>query len=397
MGRWSSKARKSKWLASAALVTMSMVGCEAQGVQSSEAEVSLQASRQALVDSINGLKTVNGLKTNNGLKTVNGLKTTNGLKTINGLTTINGLSTVNGLKTINGLSTVNGLSTINGLSSINGLKTINGVLVSSNGLPVDVNANLPIDCGEFGVVGVDCWGTPDGLLNFKTGMMSSDDGIATAKYLVRCALPANETMGLVDYTGSVVRLKGEIGLAPGFNDGDCDLACQENISGCLMALTNGAGNHVEVELSSTTNALGGGHSAAFPYQEAVFYGNIFLDTPVAHFCVGKDYAPASWPGTNPGPGTTYSAQVLNRACSGYGGVCPYVEDNSCNQQTGFWPPAPAAQCKWTAPVTTCTKDWTGKTTCKTANGTIDTAVTCTGAGATWTHPITTYRKDKGPT
>ena len=38
-------------------------------------------------------------------------------------------------------------------------------------------------------------------------------------------------------------------------------------------------------LAGEVDALGGGHSAAFPYQEAVFYGNIFVEPPVARFSV----------------------------------------------------------------------------------------------------------------
>ncbi|MDB4972001.1 MAG: hypothetical protein JWN48_342, partial [Myxococcaceae bacterium] len=69
-------ARQTKtYLAGATLVTLGLMGCDAQGVQSAadaDEAPSLQASRQELVDSINGLATINGLSTINGLATIHG-------------------------------------------------------------------------------------------------------------------------------------------------------------------------------------------------------------------------------------------------------------------------------------------------------------------------------------
>ena len=48
----------------------------------------------------------------------------------------------------------------------------------------------------------------------------------------------------------------------------------------------------------SATSIGTGHSSAYKYQEASFFGNIFASPPIAHYCVGKDYAPKSWPGTN---------------------------------------------------------------------------------------------------
>jgi hypothetical protein len=232
-------------------------------------------------------------------------------------------------------------------------------------------------------------------MSHATGMMSSDAGITTAKYMVRCALPKGQTLGLVAYNGQVVRMAGEAGLAPQWKDGLCDEACQENVSACLMALTNGWGNHVQIEMSSTKNALGGGHSSSYPYQEAVFFGNLFQQPPIARFCVGSAYAPKSWPGTNPGMFLTYSPAVSGRACGAFpSGTCPYVEEPLCNQATGWWPPPPPATCGFTETVYVCKKNWWGGETCSNQSKTIDTATSCksSGTGArTWNHPITTYR------
>src|SRR4051812_11415056 len=136
MSTWKQK------LALTALTSLPMmVGCAA----AEEDDPELNAQREAAVASINGLRTINGLTTSNGLRTINGLSTKNGLRTINGLTTVNGLRTMNGLRTVNGLD---------------------------------------VDCTSK-TAGDDCTGQPDGLLSASTGMMSDDDGIMTAKYLVR--------------------------------------------------------------------------------------------------------------------------------------------------------------------------------------------------------------------
>jgi hypothetical protein len=316
---------------SALIVVASLgAGCAAAPVTE---DAELSADRQAFVDSINGMPTINGLTTNNGLKTVNGLTTKNGLKTVNGLMTINGLRTMNGLATINGLS---------------------------------------VDCTGR-TAGVDCTGTPDGLLSADTGLMSSDDGITTAKYLVRCALPKGQSLRIQDYTGGLVTLSGEIGFAPEWATGQCDATCQEQVSACLMALTNGKGEHVEVELSSPDSAVGAGHS--YPYQEAVFFGNVFADSPKTNFCVGKDFSGVVIPIL----GITLG-EVMARACAGYysafgtNSTCPFADSGTCN--------AAFLDLFGT----------TGK--CTFSNG---AATACAPKGSTtksWKNPVTTYRKTK---
>jgi hypothetical protein len=249
----------------------------------SEDELGLQSSQQSLVDTENGLRTINGLRTVNGLRSFNGLTTTNGLRTINGLRTMNGLVTRNGLRTFNGLT---------------------------------------VDC--TGKTAAACTGSPDGLLSNTTGMLSSDEGIMTASYLVRCALDAGTSIAVKDYTGSTLKLSGEIGLAPEWKEGQCSTACEEKISACLMALTNGEGQHVELEMTAPFDDVGVDNSSAFPYQEAAFFGNVFSDPPQAFYCIGKDYAVVS---------SRSIEHLATRACKGYTdkfGECPYVRAGLCN-------------------------------------------------------------------
>jgi hypothetical protein len=277
--------------AAATVLTLSAGACLASGDEYTDvADDELSAERQSYVDSINGLKSVNGLKSSNGLKSFNGLKS------------VNGLSTTNGLKSINGLKSMNGLMSRNGLKSMNG---------------------LTVDClGK--VLGSSCTGSPDGLLSNTTGMMASNDGIMTASYLVRCALAADTKIRLKDYTGALVTLSGELGLTPEWKDGQCTAVCEEKISACLMSLTNGEGEHINLELSGPFEPLGTDTSKAFPYQEAAFFGNLFLDKAEAYYCIGEDYAVVEHKSIE---------HLAVRACQGYtdkGDGCPYTQVGLCN-------------------------------------------------------------------
>jgi hypothetical protein len=317
-------------LAIALALTTAACAQDVNGVGGEE-DMELSAERQEFVNSINGLKVVNGLRTNNGLKSVNGLSTINGLKVVNGFTTINGLKTFNGLPTRNGLA---------------------------------------IDCAGK-TLGVDCSGDPDGLLSAATGMMSSDSGIETAKYMVRCALPATDSIRIKDYTGGLVTLSGELGLSPGWATGQCDQTCQEQISACLMAFTNGSGQHVAIEMSSQNAAVGSGNS--YRYQEAVFYGNFFLDTPKAYYCAGKDFDGLNVVGIN-------LLAVDQRACSGYTALfgnsgCPYVNTGACNYQLLDLLQLSSNKCTFSNKA----------------------ASKCAPSGSTsktWLNPMTTYRQSK---
>jgi len=178
---------------------------------------------------------------------------------------------------------------------------------------------LDVDCTGK-TAGVSCTGEPDGLLDNNSGLMSSDAGIATAKYLMRCALPAGDSLRIKDYTGGLIVLSGELGLAPTWKDSQCDDVCQQKISACLMAFTNGKGDHIEVELSAPFT-LGTGHT--YKFTEGAFYGNLFQDKPAAYYCIGKDYAISG----------LLMTVLETRSCSGYNstnGSCPYVRTGYCS-------------------------------------------------------------------
>jgi len=205
---------------------------------------------------------------------------------------------------------------------VNTPKYLNAAAICST--PVNTTDALPIDCGAWGLPGKNCWGYSDGIMNPKTGLLRNDDGVILASYLIRCALPANDTVNLMDYTGHVLHFKGELGLAPAFKTTGCDTTCQENVSACLMALTNGKGQHVQLELSSVKNALGGGHNSTYGWQEGAFYGNIFSTPPNGFFCngSGQDNIATMW--------YAYDSNFDARMCENYqSGNCPYKMMGDC--------------------------------------------------------------------
>jgi hypothetical protein len=219
------------------------------------------------------------------------------------------LTSNNGLQMINGLSMTNGLSG-NGLSG-NGLSG-NGLLMS----PLSTTG-----------------------LTSTSAMMNSTAGRSTVSYLVRCALPTGTTLTKTDSHGTSYSFPGQIGVAPEWQTGTCNTACQERMTACMLAHVNTSGQHISIWLDSD-GVIGYGESTDFPYQEGSFFGNIFVSPPVANFCNGKDFDSATVPGrlgagqvgapyTNP----FYSAALCSTYCTA--ASSPYAADGfkQCNAYT----------------------------------------------------------------
>jgi len=208
-------------------------------------------------------------------------------------------------------------------------------------------------------------------------MMASSPGKITASYLVRCALPAKDSITVTDYMHNAVTMPGEIGLAPQWKTGLCDTKCQELVSACLEALTNGSGAHIQLELSSGAPSIGLGHTSAYPYQEAAFYGNIFTSPPKAFFCIGKDFE--GW------YGLPWLA-APQRACAGYTALgivaCPYLNAGNCG---GDYP-----SCRFGAPTA-----YVGVTASDCSTGVNTKSVYgANNVDFAWHNVITTYRASK---
>jgi len=331
-----------------------------------------EAADQNYEDIDNGIKLANGLKLNNGIKLANGLKLNNGIKLVNGVETVNGIKLANGVKLANG---------------------------------------LVVDCSGGLTPGSDCTGQADGLFSSTTGLLSASqndaagtgNGIQTAEYIVKCALPEGTTVSLLDYTGTLQTFQGKAGLAPSFEYDGCDSVCEEKISACLIALTNGAGNHVNIEMSSwyvdadrvagvnpvtgvnddSLLTIGTGHSSYYTKQEIAAFGNLFSNPPSANYCSGS--------GMSSGTAWNPAGAVEERLCGPGSNAwtnCKTAYKKSgvtCGSDPGFdWMPGATKRC--TFPCTTVkTSPWSSTTTCS------DTASTCKDTNnKVWNYPITTF-------
>ena len=153
-------------------------------------------------------------------------------------------------------ATDNGIKVRNGLTEANGLKVRNGLSTIAT----------------------------------SAGLLNTVEGLSELSYLVKCALPAGHTLVRTDAAGVKHSFPGSIGLAPEWEQNTCGQTCQEWVSACVLSLVNSTGKHVPVWMVAEAPALGFGLNAAYPHQEGSFFGNIFLNPPVAYYCGGRDYA-----------------------------------------------------------------------------------------------------------
>jgi hypothetical protein len=161
---------------------------------------------------------------------------------------------------------------------------------------------------------------PDHPLSTGAGLDAAllDDPhrLATAKYVVECALPAGTSISKV-IEGVPTVLSGALGLAPEWEDDACDEDCQEWVSACVLARTNVSEQTVQLWLKGDHPALGTGTNLAYPIYESSFFGNLFADESAQYMC----------PGLLVGP---LLAQLQGRTCSAtLGGYCDMTSYSSC--------------------------------------------------------------------
>ena len=312
----------------------------------------------------------------------------NGLVAINGLTSQNGLISTNGLIALNGLTTTNGLRTSNGLTTINGLATLNG-LRTSNGLSVDCQ----------GLPSSQCTGTPNGLLSKSTGLMKNAEGVITAEYVVRCALPAGKAISIKDYNNSLVSLPGQIGVAPEWATDSCSQACEEKMTACILALINQNGAHRRVNLTAawSGNPLGLSHTN-YDVVESAFFGNIFKSPAKAYTVSGYDHARTV---TDVENGSVVAMTGLQLRSCAYAG-------RNARTYPEFLAAMPGCSATNIGTFTTRSNSWSAVRSDSTkyekcswadggygGEGSRSTAGVCSGPGTstrTWNYPITAWRR-----
>jgi hypothetical protein len=113
-------------------------------------------------------------------------------------------------------------------------------------------------------------------------------GVELLEYLVRCALDDGEELW-VDSLGA--SFAGHMGIAPQWATESCDESCQRWMTACVLAHTNPEEQPVTISLRGAHPALHWTeeHIAEFDFQEAAFYGNLFVpaDERLLLACAGE--------------------------------------------------------------------------------------------------------------
>jgi hypothetical protein len=166
---------------------------------------------------------------------------------------------------------------------------------------------------------------PDYSLESNNGLKGSKlndaDRLATARYVIECALPEGESI-VKNVSGVTVEFEGAMGLAPEWQDSACDQDCQEWVSACVLARTNVSGETVPLWLTGDHPELGFTTAPSYNHYEASFFGNLFAGPNQAYVCpVGQ------------GAGAVLS-QLQGRTCSNEsGGWCGFTVYSSCLSST----------------------------------------------------------------
>jgi hypothetical protein len=141
--------------------------------------------------------------------------------------------------------------------------------VPTNGLVLDADlaAQLPVTA----------LGTRDAdraivLAPAAAGTLAAPAGRALLEYVAICALPAEDEL-----VAGGERFAGYYGLAPEWATEACGPACQRWVSACLLAHANADGDSFPISLRGDHASLrvDPAAAAAFTYQEAAYYGNVF--------------------------------------------------------------------------------------------------------------------------
>jgi hypothetical protein len=125
-----------------------------------------------------------------------------------------------------------------------------------------------------------------GSIAWQAAHGEAESGNRALAYLARCALAADQH---IEADGE--RLAGGLGLAASFGQRELGITEQRAVSGCLMALTNAAGQHIEVSLRSQRHeAPAIDEQLAFSVPEGAYFGNVFSQPSQMFVCGGSDAA-----------------------------------------------------------------------------------------------------------
>ncbi len=163
------------------------------------------------------------------------------------------------------------------------------------------------------------------------GLLDTDDGLALAEYMVRCALPQGESI-VVTVDDTRYPLEGLLGMAPQWRHSHLSRNAQEWVSACLLAHVNAFEISVAISVrgagprSNQMLVANNDERAGYPVYEASFFGNIFDTAQPMYAC---------W-GDNPLRAHLMAPDRTLRRCSdpmepGYNTLCGFIALGMCSR------------------------------------------------------------------
>jgi hypothetical protein len=125
-------------------------------------------------------------------------------------------------------------------------------------------------------------------LSTTSGLMTTEGGREFVKYMVRLAYPNGASLTTRDQYNNPYTFQGGLGIAPQVETGTCDPGCQEALTGAMLAHINNSGLHVNIWLDGPDSGVGWGSDPSYPYQEGVYFGNMFAANMPSYYCAGRD-------------------------------------------------------------------------------------------------------------
>lgn len=156
--------------------------------------------------------------------------------------------------------------------------------------------------------------TPQGMSE-TSGVLTDLQTRIAAEYLVECALPEGASIDKV-VDGEPLTFEGSLGLAPEWEDGDCDEDCQQWVTACMLARTNVSAETIWISVRATHPAIGLARRPSFDVYESSFFGNMFADPEAQYMCAGTQSQAAQ-------------ASLAGRTCSSDPEACGFVSYEDC--------------------------------------------------------------------
>ena len=157
------------------------------------------------------------------------------------------------------------------------MKSFSFLALASAGLLSAADSPVPIQLHQFG---------SQPLRDAAINLRQFEGGDEVLNYLTRCALSEGVAIAVPGEKGEKV-FRGSNGLAPKWANRALTTTEQRWVSGCMLALMNATGQHIQIAMLGDHPSLAGELPEKVRFFEGAFYGNIFLKQPIAYACRGN--------------------------------------------------------------------------------------------------------------